>query len=65
MTLVAKSANDHTDDWPFWMVWNGRLNVTCRVIEKVTGKALGGFPFVTREQAEWLVAQLDRATDRR
>lgn len=64
MTYTARSANDRTEDWPFWMVWDGSLNVTCRVIEKVTGKH-SFFPFVTREQAEWLVAQLDRATDRR
>lgn len=59
MTYTARSATDDADDWPFWMVWDGSLNVTCKAVEKVTGLDADGFPFVTREQAEWLVAQLN------
>lgn len=54
--LIARSASDKTDDWPFWMVWNGSLNVT-----GPTARSLGiaiddGVVFAPRPIAEALAA---------
>lgn len=52
--LQAKSASARTDDWPFWMVWNGSLNVTIRAIEAATGQHIVAMPFLPRAAAEKL-----------
>lgn len=52
--LIAKSASDRTDEWPFWMVWNGSINVTVRAIEAVTGNHVVAMPFLPRSIAEKL-----------
>ena len=51
MKVEARSASDRTDDWPFWMVWDGSVNVTIKVIERLTGLRVVGMPFVTKETA--------------
>lgn len=53
--LVAKSASDKTDDWPFWMVWDGRTNVTIKVIEELTGRRFVCMPFGPRSVIEQIV----------
>lgn len=60
MKITALSASDSTDDWPYWMVWDGQRNVTLQAREAVEGRNL--FPsysnkFCTREEAETLAAQ--------
>jgi len=50
--LTAKSAGDRTGDWPFWMVWNGSVNVTIKAIEAATGQRVVGMPFLPRAAAE-------------
>lgn len=55
MTVTARSASDRTDDWPFWMIWDGSLNITNRVGYALTqGHAFKeGQVFVLgREEAE-------------
>lgn len=56
MKVVARSASDRTDDWPFWMVWDGYVNVTNKVVlALVGGSALEqGIVLVPRELAEHL-----------
>ncbi|MDD9910205.1 MAG: hypothetical protein OXR62_10985 [Ahrensia sp.] len=58
--LVARSASDKTDDWPYWMVWNGHLNVTAQVGRILFGGPTNGGGFVDRETAEHMVAAMDR-----
>lgn len=52
MTYTARSASDKTDDWPYWMVWNGSLNVTGQIRERVSGEMSNGRVFVSRIEAE-------------
>ena len=59
--LVAKSASDRTDDWPFWMVWNGQLNVTIPVMERLTGERIVSMPFLPRDLAEKAVEAANEA----
>jgi hypothetical protein len=44
--LIARSASDKTEDWPFWMIWDGIVNVTADVcnslgIDRGPGQVLG------------------------
>jgi hypothetical protein len=52
--VYARSASDNTDDWPFWMVWNGHLNVTALVGFALShGRAFNsGAVFTSRQNAE-------------
>lgn len=50
--VTARSASDRTDDWPFWMVWDGRLNVTARVVKALFDIEVTHLPFADRETAE-------------
>ena len=54
---TARSVSDSTDDWPFWMAWNGHVNVTARVFEALTGRSAFGCPFMRRQDAEALARQ--------
>lgn len=60
--LVARSASDKTDDWPFWMVWDGTRNVTGSAVELATGGEVPRSPFgpgfLPRGTAEAVVAHL-------
>lgn len=58
-TYTARSASERTDDWSFWMVWNGKLNVTVRVFKAVIGDGWKPIwlPFVDREDAEYLASR--------
>lgn len=57
--LIARSASNKTNDWPFWMVWDGSRNVT-GYVEAALG--LREWPetgpgFLPRARAETLAAQ--------
>ena len=56
---VARSASDHTDDWPFWFVKDtrsGGVNVTGQLFERLAGEPSHGRVFMTREGAIKLAA---------
>lgn len=55
--VTVRSANRKSDDWPFWMVWNGNLNVTGPVLIELEYATYPGFLFVPREDAEELAAE--------
>lgn len=54
---VARSASDNTDDWPYWMVWNGHINVTGKVCEALGYGYQDGAVFTARENAERLASE--------
>lgn len=54
---IARSASKRTDEWPFWMVWDGQFNVTGRVAEKLGYGPQNGGVFTTRENAERLASE--------
>jgi hypothetical protein len=56
MTFVAKSASDNTDDWPAWMIWDGHLNVTGKVMRAMYYPWRPGAVFMPREYAEQYAA---------
>ncbi len=56
---VARSASDKTDDWPFWMVWDGHMNVTYKACKEVFGDDEPGAVFVDREWAETLAHEMN------
>lgn len=53
--VEATSASDRTDNWPFWMLWDGHVNVTAPVL-RALGHEPNGAVFLPRAQAE-LVAR--------
>ena len=55
-----RSASDKTDDWPYWMVWNGHVNVTGRVARALGYEMKYGAVFTTREAAEQLADEANR-----
>ncbi len=57
MKYEARSASDKTDDWPFWMVWNGSVNVTGKVARKLGYLVPEGAVFVSRIGAERLAKE--------
>lgn len=61
--FFARSASDRTQDWPFWFVADrqkGGVNVTGKVLEKVTGERSHGAVLASRSVALWLA---DRANE--
>lgn len=52
--FTAKSANARTDDWPFWMVWDGTMNVTGQVAEALGYPFNYGAVFSSRQNAIFL-----------
>lgn len=54
MSVTARSASDNTDDWPFWMLWNGSLNVIGRVGFALSQgrRFTNGQIFTSRQEAE-------------
>lgn len=50
----ARSASDRTDHWPFWMVWNGSVNVTGRVAEALGLPGPAGAVFAGADMAKHL-----------
>lgn len=54
---IARSASDKTDDWPFWMLWDGHKNVTAEVLRTMGIGTVGGV-FLTRKLAERLAAKV-------
>lgn len=55
--FIARSASDRTDDWYFWMVWDGSLNVTGKVAEKLGYGNQEGAVFTRRANAERLASE--------
>jgi len=53
---IARSASDKTDDWPFWMLWDGHKNVTGPVL-RARGIDTKGAVFLTRDFAEHFAAE--------
>ncbi len=60
MKYEARSASDKTDDWPFWMVWNGSLNVTGKVARLLGYPVKEGAVFVSRKGAERLAEEANK-----
>ena len=58
MAVIARSASDKTDDWPFWMLWDGHMNVTGRIAREIGLDWPVGAVFTTRREAEWMSQQL-------
>jgi hypothetical protein len=56
MKFIARSASDNTDDWPAWMIWNGHLNVTGKVMRAMYYPFPHGMVFMSREHAEQYAA---------
>lgn len=56
---VARSASDKTDDWPFWIVWDGSFNGTIEALEMVFDCKAVGMPFLPKKQCEILVELLN------
>lgn len=54
MRVTARSASDRSGDWPYWMVWNGCLNVTSEICDVLGVKRKPGQVFTDRYSAEWL-----------
>jgi hypothetical protein len=50
--VVARSASDKTDDWPYWMVWDGTTNVTAETIDALGLPRSPGAVLTTREMAQ-------------
>lgn len=50
--VTARSASDKTNDWPFWMVWTGSLNVTGDVANALGIEWRRGAVFCPRACAE-------------
>ena len=54
---VARSMSDKTEDWPFWMVWDGSRNVT----GQIAAKLVEGWPYgaisTNREACERLASE--------
>lgn len=57
--VVARSASDRTDDWPFWMVWDGVVNVTAETMDALGLPRKPGAVFVTREYAEEIASRFN------
>lgn len=52
----ARSASDHRDGWPFWLVMDRQrgVNVTCELVRRFAPDELRAYTFATREAASWL-----------
>jgi hypothetical protein len=51
----ARSASDDTDDWPYWMVWDGHVNCTAPVMDQLGLARPPGAVFGSRPQIEQIV----------
>lgn len=51
MKITARSASDKTDDWFFWILWNGTVNVTAEVLDALNVPRKPGQIFLTRGEA--------------
>lgn len=60
--VVARSASDRTDDWPFWFIadWTG-VSVTIKFFPELRGR----MPFVSRSTAESAAEHINDALARR
>ena len=52
--VTPRSASDKTDDWPYWMVWDGYLNVTSEVFDSLQISRKPGAVFTDRASAEYV-----------
>jgi hypothetical protein len=50
--VIARSASDSTDDWPYWMLWDGAKNVTAEVLDEMGIPRIPGQVLLTRAAAE-------------
>lgn len=57
--VVPRSASDRTDDWPFWMVWDGIVNVTAETMDALGIPREPGAVFVSREHAEEIASRFN------
>lgn len=55
--VEARSANDNTDDWPFWMVWGDGLNRTSAIAASLAEAWRPGAVLTTRTHAGALAAR--------
>ena len=62
--IVARSASDKTDDWPYWMVWDGTKNVTAKVFDAIGFKRAPGVTTASREACEEAVRLYTDSTER-
>jgi hypothetical protein len=56
--VIARSASDRTDDWPFWMLWDGVKNVTAETLDRLGIQRPPGAVFLTRKDAEAIASRI-------
>jgi len=56
--VIARSASDRTDDWPYWMLWDGAKNVTAEVIDEMGIPRMPGQVLLTRAAAEQIANRI-------